>query len=88
MDRHADNAANDALARGEAGAALAVWLAGHVAGYRGPARGEKFAGGQSNSTFKLIAPSGAYMLRRKPPGETPRVHALCADAAQLLGEGG
>ena len=105
MDRHADDAGSDVLARGEAGAALEAWLAGHVADYRGPARVEKFAGGQSNPTFKLSAPSGAYVLRRKPLGATlpsahavdrefrvlralqdsdvpsPRVHALCEDAA-------
>ncbi|MDE3176110.1 MAG: phosphotransferase family protein [Pseudomonadota bacterium] len=73
MDRHAD----DALARGEAGAALEAWLRDQVAGYRGPARVEKFAGGQSNPTFKLVAPSGAYVLRRKPIGATlPSAHAV------------
>jgi len=30
---------------------------------------EKFAGGQSNPTFKLTAGSGVYVLRRQPPGK-------------------
>ena len=30
---------------------------------------EKFSGGQSNPTFKLISDSGIYVLRRQPPGK-------------------
>ena len=30
---------------------------------------ERFEGGQSNPTYKLVAESGAYVLRRKPRGE-------------------
>ena len=30
---------------------------------------EKFAGGQSNPTFKLTTDSGVYVLRRQPPGK-------------------
>ncbi|MGJ8686428.1 MAG: phosphotransferase family protein [Spongiibacteraceae bacterium] len=30
---------------------------------------EKFAGGQSNPTYKIIAASRQYVLRRKPPGK-------------------
>jgi aminoglycoside phosphotransferase (APT) family kinase protein len=45
-----------------------AWMAAHVPGFRGPITVEKFVTGQSNPTFKLTAPSGAYVLRRKPPG--------------------
>ena len=30
---------------------------------------EKFSGGQSNPTFKLIAQSGQYVLIRQPAGQ-------------------
>lgn len=41
----------------------------HVPGFQSPITFEKFATGQSNPTFKLTAASGAYVLRRKPPGQ-------------------
>lgn len=49
--------------------AVARWLSGHMPGFRGPLVAEKFAGGQSNPTFRLTSPSGSYVLRRKPPGQ-------------------
>ncbi len=49
-------------------ARLQAWLCDHVAGYAGTPVLERFEGGQSNPTFKLTAPSGAYVLRRKPAG--------------------
>ncbi len=48
--------------------AVARWLTDHMPGFRGPLVAEKFAGGQSNPTFRLKAASGSYVLRRKPPG--------------------
>ncbi|MBR9911248.1 MAG: phosphotransferase [Gammaproteobacteria bacterium] len=48
---------------------LARYLEANVAGFKGPLSAEKFAGGQSNPTFKISAQSGHYVLRRKPPGE-------------------
>ncbi len=48
---------------------LDSYLSEHVTGFSGLRAVEKFAVGQSNPTFKLIADSGAYVLRRKPPGE-------------------
>lgn len=67
----------DPLSGEAAPAALEGWLEDHVAGYRGPARLSRFAGGQSNPTFRLTAPSGGYVLRRKPIGETlPSAHAV------------
>jgi len=48
---------------------LAEYLEAQVAGFKGPLSAEKFAGGQSNPTFKITAASGTYVLRRKPPGD-------------------
>ncbi len=50
-------------------AKLAAYLEAQVPGFKGPLSAEKFAGGQSNPTFKITAASGEYVLRRKPPGE-------------------
>jgi aminoglycoside phosphotransferase (APT) family kinase protein len=56
---------------------LEIWLRGHVEGFRGPVAAERFAGGQSNPTYKLTAGSGQYVLRRKPPGPLlPSAHAV------------
>jgi aminoglycoside phosphotransferase (APT) family kinase protein len=53
------------------------WLGDHVAGFRGPLKAERFAGGQSNPTYRLRAASGDYVLRRKPPGPLlPSAHAV------------
>ena len=48
--------------------AVDAWLNAHLEGYQGPSEAQKFAGGQSNPTFQIRAQSGAYVLRRKPPG--------------------
>lgn len=77
MAVRADATHVDPLQAGQTGPALEAWLASNVAGYRGPSTIEKFAGGQSNPTFKLTATSGTYVLRRKPMGETlPSAHAV------------
>jgi aminoglycoside phosphotransferase (APT) family kinase protein len=47
---------------------VAAWMAEHVAGFEGPVTADKFAVGQSNPTYRLNSPSGAYVLRRKPKG--------------------
>lgn len=47
---------------------VAAWMAQHVDGFKGPLVAEKFATGQSNPTYLLSAPSGRYVLRRKPSG--------------------
>ncbi|MCW1383175.1 phosphotransferase family protein [Novosphingobium sp. KCTC 2891] len=49
-------------------AALARWMEAHVEGYAGPLAVEKFAGGQSNPTFRLTTPGRTYVMRRKPAG--------------------
>ncbi len=48
---------------------LLDFLTSHVDGFRGPLSVSQFKGGQSNPTYKLIADSGQYVLRRKPPGK-------------------
>lgn len=48
---------------------LEPWFREHVTDARGSLAVEKFAGGQSNPTFKLTAGDRHYVLRRKPPGE-------------------
>ncbi len=56
---------------------LDAWMAAKVAGYRGPLAYAKFAGGQSNPTYRIDAASGAYVLRRKPFGALlPSAHAV------------
>ncbi len=47
---------------------LTLYLGQHIDGFKGPLVIERFAGGQSNPTFKLSAASGTYVLRSKPPG--------------------
>ena len=48
---------------------LVAYLEANVDGFSGPITVTKFAGGQSNPTFKIDAASGSYVLRRQPPGE-------------------
>jgi aminoglycoside phosphotransferase (APT) family kinase protein len=56
---------------------LEPWLSKNVDEFRGPVAAERFAGGQSNPTYRLSAASGQYVLRRKPPGPLlPSAHAV------------
>lgn len=56
---------------------LEAWMHAHVEGFEGPLEVSQFKGGQSNPTFHLKARSGAYVLRRKPPGKLlPSAHAV------------
>ncbi|HET6536583.1 MAG TPA: phosphotransferase family protein [Sphingopyxis sp.] len=58
-------------------ARLTEWMNAHVEGFQGPLTQSKFAGGQSNPTYKISAPSGNYVLRRKPFGPLlPSAHAV------------
>ena len=50
-------------------AKLEPWLREKVPPFEGALSADKFAGGQSNPTFKLTAGEQHYVLRRKPPGE-------------------
>lgn len=56
---------------------LQAWLAGHVAGFKGPLSILQFKGGQSNPTFLIKTPAKSYVMRRKPPGKLlPSAHAV------------
>ena len=56
---------------------LGSYLEARIPAFRGLRTAEKFTGGQSNPTYLLTADSGAYVLRRKPPGELLRsAHAV------------
>jgi aminoglycoside phosphotransferase (APT) family kinase protein len=56
---------------------LERWMRDHVSGFRGPVAAERFEGGQSNPTYKLVAATGTYVLRRKPLGHLlPSAHAV------------
>src|SRR3546814_12702056 len=58
-------------------ARLTAWMEANVEGFEGPLTQSKFAGGQSNPTYKISAPSGNYVLRRKPYGPLlPSAHAV------------
>lgn len=58
-------------------AALERWMADRVPGFHGPIAVSQFKGGQSNPTYRIDSPSGAYVLRRKPPGTLiPGAHAV------------
>jgi aminoglycoside phosphotransferase (APT) family kinase protein len=67
-------------------AKLAAWMTANVAGFAGPVTVRKFAGGQSNPTYRLDSPSGAYVLRRKPFGPLlPSAHAVDREYAVIAG---
>jgi aminoglycoside phosphotransferase (APT) family kinase protein len=56
---------------------LEIWLTREIEGFRGPIAISKFAGGQSNPTYRLRTPSRNYVLRRKPLGAVlPSAHAV------------
>jgi len=56
---------------------LTNYLAQQLQGFKGPIKLEKFSGGQSNPTFKIIAASGEYVLRTQPLGQLLKsAHAL------------
>jgi aminoglycoside phosphotransferase (APT) family kinase protein len=65
---------------------LASWMDANVAGFVGPVTVRKFAGGQSNPTYRIDSPSGAYVLRRKPFGPLlPSAHAVDREYAVIAG---
>jgi aminoglycoside phosphotransferase (APT) family kinase protein len=67
-------------------AKLAAWMSDHVAGFEGPVEALKFAGGQSNPTYRLNAKSGSYVLRRKPLGVLlPSAHAVDREYKVIAG---
>lgn len=67
-------------------AKLAEWMSSNVAGFEGPVEALKFAGGQSNPTYRLNAKSGSYVLRRKPLGVLlPSAHAVDREYKVIAG---
>jgi aminoglycoside phosphotransferase (APT) family kinase protein len=73
---------------------LDAYLRQHVADYAGPLTVERFPGGQSNPTFRLLTPWRSYVLRKKPAGqllpsahavdrEFARAHCYCDDASVI-----
>ncbi|GGD54432.1 phosphotransferase family protein [Croceicoccus pelagius] len=61
-------ARNHAFADGIDVNRLNEWLHREVSGFEGVTLLERFSGGQSNPTYKLITPDRRYVLRRKPAG--------------------
>jgi len=56
---------------------LAGYLERQFEGFSGPLSIRQFNGGQSNPTYQVLAKSGDYVLRRKPPGKLlPSAHAI------------
>jgi aminoglycoside phosphotransferase (APT) family kinase protein len=67
-------------------AKLAAWMDVHVAGFEGPVEVLKFAGGQSNPTYRVNAKSKSYVLRRKPFGPLlPSAHAVDREYKVIAG---
>ena len=57
--------------------ALGRWLEANVDGFSGPFELHKFPSGQSNPTYRIVAATGDYVLRRKPFGPLlPSAHAV------------
>ena len=56
---------------------LNEWMIANVEGFSGPLSYVKFAGGQSNPTYRLDTAGRSYVLRRKPFGPIlPSAHAV------------
>jgi aminoglycoside phosphotransferase (APT) family kinase protein len=67
-------------------AKLTAWMAANVEGFQGPLSYAKFAGGQSNPTYRIDATSGSYVLRRKPYGPLlPSAHAVDREYRVIAG---
>ncbi|MBA3896871.1 MAG: phosphotransferase family protein [Sphingomonadaceae bacterium] len=67
-------------------ARLSEWMDANVEGFAGPPVLSKFAGGQSNPTYRIDSPSGAYVLRRKPFGPLlPSAHAVDREYKVIAG---
>jgi aminoglycoside phosphotransferase (APT) family kinase protein len=56
---------------------LERWMGDHIDGFRGPLAAERFVGGQSNPTYKLVSGAGSFVMRRKPEGQLlPSAHQV------------
>ncbi len=59
--------------------ALQAYLEAHLPGFAGPLSLERFQGGQSNPTYKLVTPARSYVMRCKPGPAAkllPSAHAI------------
>ncbi len=66
--------------------ALGAWMTVNVPSFAGPLTYAKFAGGQSNPTYRLDTPDRAYVLRRKPFGPIlPSAHAVDREYRVIAG---
>ncbi|WP_028605549.1 phosphotransferase [Ottowia thiooxydans] len=71
--------------------ALSAWLKLNLEGFSGPLSIEKFSGGQSNPTYKLITPLQSYVMRSKPGPVAkllPSAHAIEREFAVMRGLNG
>lgn len=71
--------------------ALTEWLTKNLEGFSGPLSIEKFSGGQSNPTYKLITPGQSYVMRAKPGPVAkllPSAHAIEREFAVMSGLNG
>lgn len=60
---------------------LTAWLSLNMAGFFGPMTVKRFAGGQSNPTYRLETPGRDYVLRKKPAGKLLKgAHAVEREA--------
>jgi len=67
-------------------AALEAWLRANVEGFAGPLHLSRFAGGQSNPTYRLDTPARSYVLRRQPSGRLLKgAHAVDREARVVNG---
>ncbi len=78
-------ASRAAAAAADADARLLAWLTANVAGFSPPLVVEKFPGGQSNPTYKLITPGRSYVMRRKPPGPLVKGAHAVEREAEIVG---
>ena len=79
MDRSAQNSGTGEVRNAHRFdiSSLEQWMKREVPDFAGPLAVEQFKGGQSNPTYKLVTPTRAYVLRRKPPGKLlPGAHAV------------
>jgi aminoglycoside phosphotransferase (APT) family kinase protein len=70
-------------------ARLEAWCAAEVPGFVGPLTATRFAGGQSNPTYRLDSGGASYVLRRKPPGVLlPSAHQVQREYRVMKALGG
>jgi aminoglycoside phosphotransferase (APT) family kinase protein len=71
--------------------ALQSYLQQQMPGFVGPLTVEQFKGGQSNPTYKLLTPGGAYVMRTKPGPAAkllPSAHAVDREYRVMKGLAG